>query len=328
MALRRSVRRRLFSIDPQDTLASKRGFDVPDDVAKERLQTIGATFVAGYHAAIDDDDPSRLCDRLAEHPNEQAGWAFEGAAMALALRDFITPWNRRRFVRFLSAGGAPHTYLMHVGAGWVAARLHRDPVRFGRHLDPLLRWLAVDGYGFHEGYFRWRQIVDKRAKNKPYAPRLRGYGGHAYHQGLGRSLWFVEGTDLQRIVARIEEFPAQYHGDLWSGLGLAAAYAGNGAEVDWQRLRVASGDHAAAVAQGVCFAAKARERAGNPSPCTATAAQAMWALSAAACAAESDVQERATADCDESLDQPRYALWRQRIQESWLQRQEAVEVPR
>ncbi len=72
-------------------------------------------------------------------------------------------------------------------------------------LDPLLGWLVVDGFGFHEGYFHWRRQLDPAAVRPP----LSLYGKKAFDQGLGRSLWFVEGTDIHRISSRIARFSAR-----------------------------------------------------------------------------------------------------------------------
>src|SRR6185503_18765465 len=101
--------------------------------------------------------------------------------------------TRRRFADFVSGPGASHVYMLYVGAGWAIARLpwlRSNPDRAIRHFDPLLGWLAVDGYGFHEGYFHWPESIDRRR-----LPRgLSGYARCAFDQGLGRSLWFVEGA--------------------------------------------------------------------------------------------------------------------------------------
>src|SRR3712207_8380154 len=61
-------------------------------------------------------------------------------------------------------------------------------------------------------------------------------------QGLGRSLWFVQGADVRRIPATVNAFPAERRPDLWSGLGLACGYAGGRtrAEVDRKSTRLNS----------------------------------------------------------------------------------------
>ena len=112
--------------------------------------------------------------------------------------------------------------MVHVGAGWALAQLRLRVDRALARLDPLLGWLAVNGYGFHHGYFhgprRWI-ASESRVGSTGYARRV-------FDQGLGRSLWFVEGAEVARIAATIARFPASRHADLWSGVGLACAYAG------------------------------------------------------------------------------------------------------
>jgi hypothetical protein len=67
-----------------------------------------------------------------------------------------------------------------------------------------------------------------------------------------------------RLTHHRSAFPQSRQADLWSGVGLACAYAGG---VDRRRLeflREAAGPYLAQAAQGAAFAAKARARAGNP----------------------------------------------------------------
>jgi enediyne biosynthesis protein E3 len=115
--------------------------------------------------------------------------------------------------------------MLHVGAGWALARL---PGCAGASIPlfpssiPLARWLALDGYGFHQGYFYWPESVRRQA-----VPRgVNGYARRAFDQGLGRSLWFVEGAETAQIASAISAFPQARRADLWSGVGLACAYAG------------------------------------------------------------------------------------------------------
>lgn len=70
-----------------------------------------------------EENADDLAVRLSSIEPEVRGFAFEGAAMGLALLDHLTPWRRDRFERFLSGPGDRHAYMVHVGAGWVFARL-------------------------------------------------------------------------------------------------------------------------------------------------------------------------------------------------------------
>ena len=216
------LRKRIFGISDEEASFARRGFRGGDGAVRRHLEGIGRVFLHGYHAALEEDRPDRLASRLDELEPELRGFAFEGAGMGLYLLDLLTPWSRGPAARFLAGPGAAAR--LHgprggrLGAGATRRRVDRALARF----DPLLGWLAVDGYGFHQGYFHWPETVDRQR----VPDRLSGYAGAVFDQGLGRSLWFVEGAEVARIAATIARFPRPRHADLWSGVGLACAYAG------------------------------------------------------------------------------------------------------
>jgi hypothetical protein len=304
--------KRMLSIPAEETRVSRRGFHVRDTAVQLRLESIGLTFLRGYHAALEDRGCADLARSLRAVDGELRGFAFEGAAMALTLLDHMIPIHRGRFNRFLHGEGAPHSYMLHVGAGWALARLPWLRWRvdsFISTLDPLGRWLALDGYGFHQGYFHWPHSV--RGQQVPRG--VTGYAGRAFDQGLGRSLWFVEGADASQIAAAIAAFPQARQPDLWSGVGLACAYAGGRDEAHLELLREAAGPYLVQAAQGAAFAAKARQRAGNPAPHTELACDVLCGRSAQAAAA---VTDRALQDLPPDGAEPAYEIWRRRIQKS------------
>ncbi len=306
------IRRALFGISPAEVTIGKRQFHGDADAAtRARLERVGQSFVLGYHAGLEEDDPSGLGARIdAEVERASLGFAYEGAGMALALRDRLTPGRRDRLARFLAGPGDAHTYIIHVGAGWVMARLPVSPSRLLARLDPLLGWLALDGYGFHEGYFHWRRAV---AGDRKVPGKLRGYERRGFDQGLGRSLWFVNCGDVELLPRTIGAFPAGRRPDLWAGLGLAVGYAGGRSRAEIEALRRAAGELQPELAQGVAFAAKARERAGNPAAHTEMAAEVICGASATQAAAVTDrALEGLPAD---RPGEPAFEVWRRRIQD-------------
>ena len=153
------ARRRVFGLSPAEASFTRRGFVTGETEARRRLEQIGVTFLSGYHAALEETELTALVRRLAAVNAESRGFAFEGAAMGLALLDCLTPWRKDRWRAFTERFAEPHVYMMHVGLGWALARLRRCVTPHFARLDPLLRWLVVDGYGFHEGYFNWPRYV-------------------------------------------------------------------------------------------------------------------------------------------------------------------------
>ncbi|HEX6898293.1 MAG TPA: DUF1702 family protein [Thermoanaerobaculia bacterium] len=305
-----SLKRALFGISPGETSFTRRGFRGDFAVVRERLEEVGRCFTAGYHAALEEDRPEPLAARIeSEVARDFQGFAYEGAGMALALLDVLTPWRRDRLSRFLAGPGASQIYIIYVGAGWIMARLPLSPERFLARLeDPVLRWLALDGYGFHEGFFHWPRSVERQQ----VPGKLRGYARRVFDQGLGRSLWFVDGADVRRLPRTIGAFPAARQADLWSGLGLACGYAGGRTRAEVEELRTAVGPYLPQLAQGVAFAAQARARAGILTPHTELAAEVICGASATEAAA---VTTESLRDLPaDRPDEPVFEVWRRRIQ--------------
>lgn len=301
------ARRRFLGLSPAEASFARRGFIAREDKARRHLENIGATFLSGYHAALEETGFVSLAQRLANVEIELQGFAFEGAAMGLALLDCFTPWRKDRWRTFTERLGQSHIYMMHVGLGWALARLRRSVTSWLVQLDPVLGWLMVDGYGFHEGYFRWPRYVEQQA----IPARLEGYERRVFDQGLGRSIWFVKGADVVAVTSAIKAFPSARRDDLWSGVGLACAYAGGCGRAAIGSLQVASSGHLPALAQGVAFAAKTRHRAANLTPHTQTACRLICGHSAEELAAITDA---ALEDLSEERGLPAYEVWRRRIQ--------------
>jgi enediyne biosynthesis protein E3 len=295
----------LFHLSDQEATFRRRRFPVCEPAAQAHLEAIGRSFLTGYNASLSGRPPA-LRAKLESVPAALRGFAYEGAAMGCAILDFLTPWSRGRFAQLLAA--APeHIYMLHVGFGWAMARLRRLPWRTGRELDSLLRWLAVDGYGFHQGYFRWERYI----RDAVPPAELSGYARRAFDQGLGRSLWFVCGASAGRIAAAVARFDPERQADLWSGAGLACAYAGEAPVDEIRALADLAGPHRPAAAQGAAFAAKARLRAGNPAAHTGEACQVLCGLDLQRAAA---ITDEAARDLPDTGSGPAYEIWRRRIQ--------------
>jgi hypothetical protein len=305
------LRQRILGISPDEASFDRRKFTVNNAAVRHRLEKSGCKFLEGYQAVLDDDRIEPLISRLNTIENEYRGFAFEGAAMGLAILSFLTPWKTDRLHTFIQRHGDAHAYMVHVGIGWALARFPWQMKRTFAKMHTLLRWLAIDGYGFHEGYFHWHRHL----KSVTPPSRFSGYAGRVFDQGLGRSLWFVEGADITRIPLVIDSFPLWRRKDLWSGIGLACAYAG---ALDQQRLkglRTAAEYYLPHLAQGVAFAAKTRKRAGNPTSHTELACEILCEMSADEAAEITDVAlEGLTSNGTE----PEYEVWRRRIQTRFL----------
>src|SRR5579862_3775100 len=193
--------RRLFLIDEREASFTIRGFAPAPPAAQARLEAVGRAFIAGYRAALlsEPNGPSRGV--LAAAPRDFQGFVAEGAAMGCAVAHTVSPGGRR-LGHWINDVARDYSYLAHVGVGWALARLPFGHAALTRHLDPIHHWLAFDGMGFHDAYFRPARVLAgwRRVRG--------GYQCAAYDQGVGRALWFVTGADVVAAAAKIGGFPA------------------------------------------------------------------------------------------------------------------------
>jgi hypothetical protein len=270
------------------------------------LGNIFFTVVRHYHVALEDCRLETLIPRLNTVEPELRGFAYEGAAMGLMQLDCVLPW-KKRLPTFLAGPAAPYAYPACIGIGLALARLRKQPERFFGQLDPLLRWLVIDGYGFRYGIFARPFAIEQQALPE----HLSAYARRAFDQGLGRSVWFSTGAEADRIAATLGAFPRARRADLWSGVGFACAYAGGAERADIETLWAIADPYRPQLAMGAAVAAKGRQRAGNLVPHTDLACEILCGTSGDLAAHMTDVaMQNLPADGPE----PAFEIWRQRIQ--------------
>lgn len=304
--------RRLFGLAIDDARPERRGLPPESAAAAERLSGIGEAFLFGYHGALAGPRAADLVAAIDDGvPFGWRGFAHEGAGFGLAVRDAllpVLPGRRARLIEYATGPAIRFARAAMAGAGWSLRHLPRWMGRTLPRADPLLRWLPFDGYGFHHAFFAWRATVEERR-----VPRhLRGYASRAFDQGVGRCLWFGHGMASERIGETIGRFPAARRGDLWSGVGLAASFAGGGAAGSLHALsRVAGVSHRPGLAQGAAFAAFLRHETEENTGWTDDACSVLCGRSAAAAAAlVVRVRAELPAADDAGAPEPVYEKWR------------------
>lgn len=299
--------------DYSQTKFEVRGFKVRSTHAQARLEHTGAQFLTGYEHAIISGSVAEMEQRLETVEYQYRGFAYEGAGMAVAVADAMTPWNRYKVRAFAEGPGEPHIYMVHVGIGWAMARL--PSVLWKKIIlpDPLLQWLALDGYGFHEAYFKTERYVENREPFTLKAPwdDPNNYAPHGIDQGVGRALWFIRGAHVEHVAETINAFDPSRRGDLWAGIGLAATYAGGTPAEELEQLKALAGPHQGDLAQGSAFAAKARLRAGLVIPHTGSAVGVLCNGRTVEQAAA--VTDDALVDLPPDGELPAFEIWRRRI---------------
>lgn len=280
-------------------------FGAGDRQAAQRLETVVRTVTQGCHATFQHRDQRALIAHLNSYDPEIRGFAYEGAGTGLAALDCVLPWGNRTKT-FLDGPGSPYIYAVHIGAGLALARLRRQPERFLDRLDPVMGWMALDGYGFHEGFFAQHRFVTRQV----VPAHLSWFGCCAFDNGLGRAIWFLTGGRIDQVSAIIATFPETRRPDLWSGIGLACGYTGGVEHSAIVALQQAAGPHATALAVGAAIAANARCRAGSPAPYAELACGVLCGLPITDTSA---LIEQALRDLPHGAAEPAYALWRRRV---------------
>lgn len=320
------VLHKLLAPPVSEVTFSRRGFHVGEPEARDYLEQVGCWFLTGLEYGMTIAGEQEISEELETVPWEYRGFAYEGASMALAILDGMLPGEAGRLGKFIAGPGAHQTYTSHVGAGWAMARLPR-PLRSRIRLqDPLLRWLALDGYGFHEAYFHTPRVVgERRPPRLIWIPAGSGQdAAHVIDQGIGRALWFVCGADIGYLSSTIARFAPPRHADLWAGVGLAAAYAGapdlaasnahqefadaQAVEKSMRELAAQAGAYLPDVAQGAAFAAKARFRPGLVTPQTAIAVRVLCGMDVADAARWTDEARPSNPETADA-----YQVWRNQI---------------
>jgi hypothetical protein len=289
-------------------------FGVPDELtafreedkgAGLRLKTVVDTVTQGCQLTLQHPRFQTLVGQLNTFDEELLGFAYEGAGVGLAALDCCLPWGNR--VRaFLDGPGSGQYYAVYLGVGMGLARLRRKPEQFLKRLDPVLGWLILDGYGFHEGFFSAR-----RALNEQLVPRyLSPFGRRVFDHGLGRSIWFTSGTNGRRVTELISTFPESRRADLWSGVGLACSYTGGAERAVIQAVRELAGAYAPHLAMGAAIAADARHTGGIPSHYVEMACEILCGTSSKVA---SDMVQDARQNLSPVESEPVYQIWRQRL---------------
>lgn len=312
-----SLRRLVLTPSLADVSFAERGFPVEPSPATLRLEAIPQAVICGFEWGIEARELWEVERRLAMVEPELRGFAYEGTTMAYTVRDAMAAGRGHRTRDLLLGPGQPHIFLAYIGIGFAMARLPRPlwknvvPELTASAYYPTMSWLAVDGYGFDRAYFDTRRWVDDQKVPAPYpwegAP---DYFVRAVDQGIGRALWFIHGARVAGVAAAVERFAEHRRPDLWSGVGLAAAFAGGCPAEGLAELRRAAGEHRPELAQGVVFAAKARDYAGFVPTHTevATAALADLAVPAAVRLADDSAP-----DSGGTAAEPAYERWRLRV---------------
>ena len=258
-----ALRMAVFGISEEETAFARRGFSAATPTARDRLERVGATFVAGYHTALRAGD--RTTSRRPWRPSTARSAASPSRARRWRSRCSTRspPGGATACARFLDGPARPHTYMRprrrRLGAGPPALprRAPRSPASTRCSAGwPSTATASTRATSTPAARRRQRRCPRALDGLRARAPSTRASAGAS-----GSSDGADVGAHRRRPSAPSQPRATPTCGAAWAS---PAAYAGGAAR---DALRGAAGPRGRPrrrLAQGVAFAAKARERAGNP----------------------------------------------------------------
>lgn len=250
------MRKWLFGL-PLGRLRRDYSFSEYPRKTREHLRLILESFIHGYHSALLSDNVMQLERRLLRLDGEIRGYGFEGAGTGLTVIDTLMPWREGLLDTFVQGPGATHLHSVLIGVGWGMARLRRHNLTSMRkRLDATHGWFIHDGYAFHNAFFDWKKIPDRHPLEQ------HNFAARVADQGVGRAMWFKFGTRGERIRQVVDAYMPERRADLWTGVGVAAGYAGGVEPEVLPALYEEAAAYRDDVALGIAMAARARHIGG------------------------------------------------------------------
>ena len=275
------IKRLALGLSFEEASFARQQFPGLGSASQEHLETILRAFVDGFNLALVEPDAKALVRRLTDSiAPEYVGFAFEGTGLYFAIMDLMIPGSAR-LEAYTHSAGQPHDYIAMVGAGFAIARLPfalRRLQPYQNRLDELTAFCLADGYGFHEGFFKWKTFLDGRM---PAPASLNLQNRRLYDSGVARAMWWVYGANPAAIAAAISRFDEDRRPEMWAGLGVALSYASAGPAVanPLEEFLELSGPYRYDLLSGLPFAAHMRWKGGNPAVWTERACAQLLGLS-------------------------------------------------
>lgn len=255
---------------------------------QQRLRQIRATLLQGFQSAAADDPLDSITSKLLDIEDELRGFAFEGIGMGLTKRDLCSPIEYNRVEKFIADFGSVYEHFVYVGVGLMLGKKPLPLEPYISQLNPAKIGFVIDGYGFQHGLSHWGTYLDEQAVPK----HLSDYNRRVFDQGLGRCIWFADGTNVTCISKTISAFEPTRQADLWGGVGFVCAYSGGVGRSTLKVLKSVAGNYQMQLLQGAAFAARSRRQIGSYSAYTELACEVLWETNTAS------VIEKMTAELD------------------------------
>ncbi len=228
--------------------------DVANTIAK-KMATVQQLFRTAQAIVQEEKNIKRVVEQLEDYPREFVSIGYEAVAMELALRDLSEGNHLTIWRDFLEQYAQNHRVQVYVGLGWALGKQRLSVLKYIEGLD-LERWRVFDGYGYYDGFFRKRSVLQGILPEG-----VLGNGAKLYVQGVGRSFWYSSKGNIPKLLKLIRMLPKEWQGDMWRGVGVACTYIGGGDATFWKELWEAARGYQSQLATGSAMTVASRTAA-------------------------------------------------------------------
>ncbi len=240
----------------------------------QRIERIKSVFLETQLFYVSNDDIESLTAYLENIPSEFRSIAYESASMAIAIKDLAHGGVLKNWLHYVSVPAKAHQAQVYVGLGWAIAKSNLLFLPVVEKIETRYYHRVADGCGYYDGSFRQRQTVLSQ-QIPAYLPEA---AMPMYDQGVGRSLWYSCGADIDKVKTKIETFPRERQADLWRGIGIAVAYVGGCDDEYLKTLLKYAGANSIQLACGAALAARSRTMANTMTADTDRCSRLWFAL--------------------------------------------------
>lgn len=220
---------------------------------ENRIETLQRLFKEAQALAEGEHRVSILVEQIETFPKDFISIGYEAVAMHLATRDLQEKNDLIAWTDFLNNHAQKHAVQVHIGLGWALAQQRLVVTDYLNILNPFLAWRILDGYGYYDGFFRRRKVMQG-----VFPEDIHGVALEVYSQGIGRSLWYLSKGNLEKLAELLAALPSAWGKDLWRGIGIASTYIGGGEKQHWQNLWQQAAGFQPQLAAGAALAVKSR----------------------------------------------------------------------
>lgn len=223
----------------------------------QKIERIRSIFLNTQLFYAKHDSMDKLIGYLENTETEFRSIAYESASMAIALKDLENNQDLNDWLFYAKGPALAHKAQVYVGLGWAIAKLNLPFFSVVEKIETRFYYRVADGCGYYDGSFRQRQTVINR-QLPLYLPEA---AMPVYDQGIGRSLWYTNNADIDKIRSKVDSFPVSRHAGLWRGIGIAVAYVGGCDEDTLKTLLQYAATNRIQLACGAALAARSRREA-------------------------------------------------------------------